>query len=259
MNLVNGWQFTGLGPYYMKDSSAAQNTLASGIAASLAASGVADVVSEVSGLSEQLGGRGVGGPASRSVTEEQVREVFQPLQGLSPVGRLEGFAEIHVFEPQLNMLDGTVCWVPVTELSFYREYLGLRTTETVATRSVEPPPAVSGTRGVIMPAVPSRDVPPLSRATGDGVPAGSQINVNQNCAPGACPPPPLHHKDHGWLNPLNWFGHHKHDRPEIRTVVREQVVDASGRALGDEVIFVPEEEVSDDETGALSDDRPPTD
>src|SRR5208282_4615554 len=47
MNLVNGWQFTGLGPYYMKDSSTAQNTLSAGITANLAASGVADVVKAV--------------------------------------------------------------------------------------------------------------------------------------------------------------------------------------------------------------------
>src|SRR5215831_13923373 len=31
MNLVNGWQFTGIGPFYMKDSATAQNILAQGI------------------------------------------------------------------------------------------------------------------------------------------------------------------------------------------------------------------------------------
>ena len=50
MNLVNGWQFTGLGPYYMKDSSTAQNTLSAGITANLAASGVADVVKAAASL-----------------------------------------------------------------------------------------------------------------------------------------------------------------------------------------------------------------
>ena len=44
MNLVNGWQFTGLGPYYMKDSSTAQDVMASGIAARLGGQAVQDVL-----------------------------------------------------------------------------------------------------------------------------------------------------------------------------------------------------------------------
>ena len=61
MNLVNGWQFTGLGPYYMKDSSTAQNTLAAGITANLAASGVSDVVKAFASLKP-----GAAGPAARA-------------------------------------------------------------------------------------------------------------------------------------------------------------------------------------------------
>ena len=43
MNLVNGWQFTGIGPYYMKDSSTAQNILSAGISTRLGGQAVADV------------------------------------------------------------------------------------------------------------------------------------------------------------------------------------------------------------------------
>ena len=50
MNLVNGWQFTGLGPYYMKDSSTAQDIMASGIAARLGGQAVQDVLKGVAGL-----------------------------------------------------------------------------------------------------------------------------------------------------------------------------------------------------------------
>ena len=47
MDLVNGWQFTGLGPFYMKDSSTSQNVLSAGIAANLAARGVGDVIKDI--------------------------------------------------------------------------------------------------------------------------------------------------------------------------------------------------------------------
>ena len=67
MNLVNGWQFTGLGPYYMKDSSTAQNTLAAGITANLAASGVADAV-EGRRASLKPGGSGKSSPRVKQST-----------------------------------------------------------------------------------------------------------------------------------------------------------------------------------------------
>lgn len=58
MNLVNGWQFTGLGPYYMKDSSTAQNVFARGVALNLGLTGGADVVNSLANLSQAAAGRG---------------------------------------------------------------------------------------------------------------------------------------------------------------------------------------------------------
>ena len=55
MNLVNGWMFTGLGPYYMKDSSTAQNILANGIAANFTGRGVADVIKSLGDLKTSIG------------------------------------------------------------------------------------------------------------------------------------------------------------------------------------------------------------
>jgi hypothetical protein len=228
MNLVNGWQFTGLGPYYMKDSSTAQNALSNGIAANLAASGVADVVTSISDLAEQLGGRGlVPGPDGRTVTTAEVREVFQQIAGLEPYQRLEGFAEIHVFEPQLNPIDGTVCWVPVTELSFYRDFIGVKTTESTAHSTQDPPEAPRG-----VPALPLPPPESAARAIGtrDGVlPAGSLI-VNQNCAPGACPPPadPEPDDHHSLLDPFGIFHHHHaRKRPTVRTYIQEYPLGAT--------------------------------
>jgi hypothetical protein len=50
MNMVNGWMFTGLGPYYLKDSSTAQNRMATGVGVMFAGRGVADVTSAVGDL-----------------------------------------------------------------------------------------------------------------------------------------------------------------------------------------------------------------
>ena len=55
MNLVNGWQFTGLGPYYMKDSSTAQDILSAGISTRLGGQAVADVLK---GVADLTGGAG---------------------------------------------------------------------------------------------------------------------------------------------------------------------------------------------------------
>ncbi len=56
MNLVNGWQFTGMGPFYMKDSSTAQNVLAGGISTRLGGQAVADVLKGVADLTKEIGG-----------------------------------------------------------------------------------------------------------------------------------------------------------------------------------------------------------
>ena len=55
MNLVNGWQFTGLGPYYLKDSSTAQNHIAQGIAINLGLGGASDVINSIANLKSLAG------------------------------------------------------------------------------------------------------------------------------------------------------------------------------------------------------------
>lgn len=134
MNLVNGWQFTGLGPYYMKDSSTAQNVLASGIAARLGASGVADVVNSIADLSGKLQ------DATVSADDQRVQRLAKSIEAL-PLERacmtLPNFAEIHVFEARIGM-DGQMEWCEIANLSFDRQYLGAEVTEHISA------PAASG-------------------------------------------------------------------------------------------------------------------
>ncbi len=61
MNLVNGWMYTGMGPYYMKNSSTAQNTIAAGAAAMFVGRGVADALNSIAGLATTRGGPGGSG------------------------------------------------------------------------------------------------------------------------------------------------------------------------------------------------------
>lgn len=125
MNLVNGWQFTGLGPYYMKDSSTAQNILASGITANLAASGVSDVISNLADLSGKLqSGETVeaGSPQVVSLTKSMAS---LESKGLSHEPMcIPNFAEIHVYEPTLTF-DCQMEWREIVCLNFTREYLGV--------------------------------------------------------------------------------------------------------------------------------------
>ena len=122
MNLVNGWQFTGLGPYYMKDSSTTQNILAGGISANLAANGVADVVKQVASL--KPGGAGGPGAAHQStlppVSANQLQVLSDALRQLSPKFlTIPAYAEISIYEPYLSP-EGTMEWKLIAEKSFER-------------------------------------------------------------------------------------------------------------------------------------------
>jgi hypothetical protein len=130
MNLVNGWQFTGLGPYYMKDSSTAQNTLATGITANLAASGVADVVRAVANLNPAAAGvpgaartqTGLpgGAQAPQPVDASKVQAVADALRQLNPKFiKIPAYAEISVYEPYLTP-EGTMEWRLICEKSYDR-------------------------------------------------------------------------------------------------------------------------------------------
>jgi len=106
MNLVNGWMYTGLGPFYLKDSSTAQNILATGIAANLTAGGVADIINSTANLSKVFQQPGKPGSAKdlmdafgagvKKILGEPVPKDTQCVQ-----------AEIHVYEPFLTPDGGT--------------------------------------------------------------------------------------------------------------------------------------------------------
>ncbi len=121
MNLVNGWMFTGLGPYYMKDSSTAQNLIAGGIGVDLAGRGVAQVIKSIADLKGLPGARRESGVDERRVAPliSQIRQL-----NLSPQPIIMSkYAEIYIYEPTLNP-DGSMSWNRVIDHTFDREILG---------------------------------------------------------------------------------------------------------------------------------------
>ena len=129
MNLVNGWQFTGLGPFYLKDSSTAQNVLASGISARLGGQAAADVLNASANLAKAAlpGAPGGGGTSGLlDANHPAVTKMGQTLAAL-PLNctpcKIENFAEIHVYEPHLTP-DGRMEWCEIVNLKFDRDYLG---------------------------------------------------------------------------------------------------------------------------------------
>ncbi|WP_442506577.1 hypothetical protein SH528x_005428 [Novipirellula sp. SH528] len=147
MNLVNGWQFTGLGPYYMKDSSTAQNIMAQGAAMNLGLGGASDVINSVANLKSLAG---TGGPVGASdvaalaeaMDRAQKDEVFDVSQfpmdqwgtktvyhadGSTEIVKvpptIENYAEISVYEASLE--GGRMVWSPIAEKQYDREFLGI--------------------------------------------------------------------------------------------------------------------------------------
>jgi hypothetical protein len=138
MNLVNGWQFTGLGPYYMKDSSTAQDTMAAGIAIRLGGQAVQDVLKGVAGLTGPLG-KGLQS-GTLDANSPRVQSLAQTLGELPrerfPLMTLPSYAEIHVYEPSLGP-DGQMDWREIVNLNFNRDYIG--SDKRKATLEVLPP------------------------------------------------------------------------------------------------------------------------
>ncbi|MCI0378439.1 MAG: hypothetical protein L0215_12590 [Gemmataceae bacterium] len=124
MNLVNGWMFTGLGPYYMKDSSTAQNIMAAGAAVSFGGRGVADVLNSVGSMVANIKK-----PQSAIIDPRTALEIAQEYQLLfDKEGKpaplvLPSHAEIHVYEPV--MVEGFVDWKRVVNHQFDRHILGI--------------------------------------------------------------------------------------------------------------------------------------
>jgi hypothetical protein len=141
MNLVNGWQFTGLGPYYMKDSSTAQNTLASGITANLAASGVADVVNAVAQLRPGTTGTGKTTTDTQPQTQtfesvEQVKALTDAMRQLNPrFLTIPAFAEISIYEPFISP-EGTMEWKLIAEKSYNRDVMATDPVSAQAVRNL---------------------------------------------------------------------------------------------------------------------------
>lgn len=127
MNMVNGWMYTGMGPYYFKDSSSAQNVMATGAAAMYAGRGVSSVLDSVGNLATTIGAAAAGKESGLSNAELlELNEQINVLQSLAvstpkiPQSMLN-YAEIYVYEPAL--LGGQTQWNLVAEHHFTREYL----------------------------------------------------------------------------------------------------------------------------------------
>ncbi|QDT16756.1 hypothetical protein CA12_28630 [Alienimonas californiensis] len=231
MQMVNGWQFTGLGPFYMKDSSSAQNGMAGGIASNLALGGAADVVNSVTDLAGELGKSrdGVGPNDGRTVTVEQAVEVFGGLAGCQPV-RLDGFAEIHIFEQRLDDVTGQSTWAPVIDLQFYRDMLGLKVERVVCAPAVTSDTARGGTPEPKDNPQTRNDVVPVE-------PAPAPVEVNATAINVMPPPaPPKRHRLFGDIDLGHW--HPFHDRPSVIESVRIFPPSAADR-LTDAALLAP--------------------
>lgn len=127
MNMVNGWMYTGMGPFYLKDSSSAQNAMATGVAAMYAGRGVADVVSSVGDLASTFTGAA---QRQSSLTDAEMMELNSQVQALETLANMTpkvpkemlNFAEIYIYEPHLLPGDTTE-WRLVAEHHFDRHYL----------------------------------------------------------------------------------------------------------------------------------------
>jgi hypothetical protein len=151
MNLVNGWQFTGIGPFYMKDSATAQNALASGISTRLGGEAAADVINATANLGKLFGKTQ---DASVPANEPNLQRIIKAMGDL-PLNRvpmtLPKFAQIHVYEAHAEL--GSMEWREIAGFCFDRDYLG---TEQVIREYAPPPtppapPKGGGTSGASVP------------------------------------------------------------------------------------------------------------
>jgi hypothetical protein len=108
LNMVNGWMFTGIGPFYLKDSSTAQNILATGVLAKFAGSGAADVINSVADLSKTLQTGGNKPSTLHDLLAYQAHLTEMMLQERPADGQCVQ-AEIHVYEPHLTP-EGAMEW-----------------------------------------------------------------------------------------------------------------------------------------------------
>jgi hypothetical protein len=125
MNFVNGWMYTGMGPYYVKDSSTAQNLIACGVGTMYAGRGVADVVGQAANLAEKMRQEsGSTGRASGDPTAELMRtymEFMDRQRDEQVVCEIPDYAEITIYEPVLTDC-GQTEWRVIANQVFDREY-----------------------------------------------------------------------------------------------------------------------------------------
>lgn len=124
MNLVNGWMYTGMGPYYLKDSSKAQNIMAVGVASLFVGRGASDVLDSVTGLAKVAGGAGRKERAAVDSDEfvDRVAHLAKVIQSqtLTPQEMLN-YAEVTIYEPTLAP-DGSMQWCLLASHNFSRQY-----------------------------------------------------------------------------------------------------------------------------------------
>ncbi len=129
MNMVNGWMYTGMGPFYMKDSSSAQNAMATGVAAMFAGRGAADVLNEVGELTDVIG-RLPGADEGGGITSpSELQQLAAAFQGIADAIETEptvsqqmlNYAEIYIYEPFL-LPDNSTDWRLIAEHHFDRQY-----------------------------------------------------------------------------------------------------------------------------------------
>ena len=123
MNLLNGWMYTGMGPYYMKDSSTAQNMMACGVGTMFAGRGVADVLGEVNNF-QKAAGKSEGA----EFDEDRVAMLADAYTRMLEASRKEqcldvipNYAEVVIYEPVLTDC-GQTEWRLVAQHSFDRQY-----------------------------------------------------------------------------------------------------------------------------------------
>lgn len=128
LNLVNGWMYTGMGPFYLKDSSSAQNAMATGVGAMFAGRGVSDVIDSVGGLTETIGDISNNESALQDLQAQQdLQSAIAAIEAASRSAprvpqQILNYAEIYIYEPHL-LPDQSTDWRLVAEHHFDRDYL----------------------------------------------------------------------------------------------------------------------------------------
>lgn len=142
LNMVNGWMYTGMGPFYLKDSSSAQNAMATGVGAMFAGRGASDVIDSVGGLTETIGDISNNESALQDLqTQQDLQRAIAAIEAASRSAprvqqQILNYAEIYIYEPHL-LPDQSTEWQLVAEHHFDRDYLETVDTPAAATERMK--------------------------------------------------------------------------------------------------------------------------